>query len=576
LKIKTKSVAVAPATDRKRNQQIVTKADSAIDSSALAAKRQHSPGGDRSNPGGCLIAGNGKIEDIPILSIILAETLKTRAIYMREHIEALIDALRNRVELPPVVVFCDPATGKIHLADGEYRRLAHLRLNLQTIRAEIHAGDLRDAALYRFHANIAHGQSYTLAERTTNVEIMLLDPLWTNWANREIARHCGVDEGTIRNRRIKLFGPKTEGSAEFPQERQYSKNGKIRTMNTGGINANRNSKSGQVDSISLPIESGDEKLKTTQPDENYNKKIINAEIAQREWNVQPGEIIVAVSQTVPGGVQVIANLDSTDAAAVDAVCQPVGECGLIIADVPYNVDYDSKKYTSQRGGHELQKIANDNLPDDEYERFIRRMLLNCRPHLEPGSGFFVFYGFAQTDTIFTALKTTLGHPRQPIHWLKNNPRPDNSYFLTATETAFFGWTGSGNFRYWSGGKRQKNVFDARNFSISLHDLPNNTHPCRKPLSMMIDLIRFCLEPGGIVLDPVAGSAVVAVAAELTGRQSISFEIEPAFVAVAIERFVKLKLEIIRTDLSGFSGVIARIKNRETGGQSSPSGMAIAE
>ena len=53
------------------------------------------------------------------------------------------------------------------------------------------------------------------------------------------------------------------------------------------------------------------------------------------------------------------------------------------------------------------------------------------------------------------------------------------------------------------------------------------HPAEKPVELIKDLIRFCSEPGEVVLDPFAGSMVTAAArAGLeTGRHTVSVVID---------------------------------------------------
>lgn len=63
----------------------------------------------------------------------------------------------------------------------------------------------------------------------------------------------------------------------------------------------------------------------------------------------------------------------------------------------------------------------------------------------------------------------------------------------------------------------------------------NPHPTVKPLELMQWLVRLLCPPGGLVLDPTAGSGTTGAAAVLEGRRFLGIELEPAYVEVAKAR-----------------------------------------
>jgi site-specific DNA-methyltransferase (cytosine-N4-specific) len=62
------------------------------------------------------------------------------------------------------------------------------------------------------------------------------------------------------------------------------------------------------------------------------------------------------------------------------------------------------------------------------------------------------------------------------------------------------------------------------------------HPARYPQALPEFFIRFLTEPGDLVLDPFAGSNVTGAAAQALGRQWISVEMDPCYVAASKFRF----------------------------------------
>lgn len=68
------------------------------------------------------------------------------------------------------------------------------------------------------------------------------------------------------------------------------------------------------------------------------------------------------------------------------------------------------------------------------------------------------------------------------------------------------------------------------------DRAGSKHPTVKPVALMQWLVRLVTPPGGIVLDPFAGSGTTAQAARREGFDCILMEAEPQFVADIRTRF----------------------------------------
>ncbi len=66
-------------------------------------------------------------------------------------------------------------------------------------------------------------------------------------------------------------------------------------------------------------------------------------------------------------------------------------------------------------------------------------------------------------------------------------------------------------------------------------LRRNIHPTVKPLALMRWLVRLITPPGGLVLDPFAGSGSTGAAAMLSGRSFLGIEREGQYVDIACTR-----------------------------------------
>jgi hypothetical protein len=63
----------------------------------------------------------------------------------------------------------------------------------------------------------------------------------------------------------------------------------------------------------------------------------------------------------------------------------------------------------------------------------------------------------------------------------------------------------------------------------------NDHPTVKPIALMRWLVRLVTPPGGVVLDPFAGSGTTLVAATIEGFESIGMELDAHYCDIAEAR-----------------------------------------
>jgi hypothetical protein len=134
--------------------------------------------------------------------------VRARVALSGEAVAEYAEAMKASIRFPPIVVFEDGEA--LWLADGHHRVEAARRAGRKVVAAEVHAGGGREALLHACGANAAHGVRRISADKRRAVTLMLSDPGWRQWSNREVARRCVVDEGLVRSVRKRL-------SADDPQ-----------------------------------------------------------------------------------------------------------------------------------------------------------------------------------------------------------------------------------------------------------------------------------------------------------------------------------------------------------------------
>lgn len=148
-----------------------------------------------------------------------------------------LDAMREGVEFPPVVLFYDGTD--YWLADGFHRVEARRRFKEEgrgsIIAADVRQGTRRDAVLYAAGANDDHGLRRSADDKRRAVLCLLEDKEWGAWADRAIARQCRVSPTFVGKVRAEA-GLTVHVDSEESQERTYTtRHGTEAVMKTSNI-----------------------------------------------------------------------------------------------------------------------------------------------------------------------------------------------------------------------------------------------------------------------------------------------------------------------------------------------------
>jgi site-specific DNA-methyltransferase (adenine-specific) len=184
----------------------------------------------------------------------------------------------------------------------------------------------------------------------------------------------------------------------------------------------------------------------------------------------------------------------------------------LLTDIPYN-----SVNRKSSGLRNLDKGVADRAEDDkpfDLDVFIKEALRIVR------GNFCVFCGFWQISPIID-LFTEAGLQMVRLGvWEKTNPSPMNGEYGFVSGIEPFVFTRKQR-AFWNG---------AITTPVLKYPVEQcNFHPTHKPIDLFAKLIDLMCPPGGIVLDPFAGSLSTAVAAKRTGRGYLCIEQEKRFI-----------------------------------------------
>jgi DNA modification methylase len=228
------------------------------------------------------------------------------------------------------------------------------------------------------------------------------------------------------------------------------------------------------------------------------------------------------------GEHIIGCGDSRDKAFVARL---IGDLKVkaVISDPPFGVSVAESK----KGFKTLLKnkpIANDHLQsDEEYTAFTREWLEAITPHLTRKNTFHIF----NADKMVFALREGMLEAGlkfgQLLVWVKTSAVIGRLDYAPQHELIAYGWFGTHEF------------VKAKDKSVIVHPRPNRSprHPTTKPIALIRHLVLNATRVGDVVYDGFLGSGTCLHSCHQTKRVCIGIELDPEYVAAAIQNFERL-------------------------------------
>lgn len=215
----------------------------------------------------------------------------------------------------------------------------------------------------------------------------------------------------------------------------------------------------------------------------------------------------------------------------------------VITDPPYNSGGRSPadrtgqsamgKYVSggSAASRELDDFVGDSRDQRAYTVWLSIILAECLRVARVSSPLLVFTDWRQLAATSDALQAGGWTWRGIVPWHKPVSRPARGGFRRSCEYVLWATRGPVD------GARNPVYLDGM-FQASPPRGANRKHITAKPVELMQELVRVSV-PGGIVLDPFAGSGTTGVAAVLQGRRFVGIEMSPNYADTARRRLAEL-------------------------------------
>lgn len=230
--------------------------------------------------------------------------------------------------------------------------------------------------------------------------------------------------------------------------------------------------------------------------------------------------------TKPGDIWILGNhrLMCGDSTHKDDIMRLMNnqDADMLLTDPPYNVDYVGKTA-------EALKIKNDNMDDNQFYEFLKKVFENMYIVTKEGASIYVFHADTEGINFRKAFKDVGFKLAECLIWKKDCFVMGRQDYQWQHEPVLYGWK-EGKAHYFINDRTQSTILE--------FDRPKQStlHPTMKPIDLIAKLIKNSSKENDIILDLFGGSGSTIIAAEQLNRKCYTMELDPKYCDVIVKRW----------------------------------------
>jgi hypothetical protein len=234
-----------------------------------------------------------------------------------------------------------------------------------------------------------------------------------------------------------------------------------------------------------------------------------------------------------------------DSRDIDFLHKVVGDGAQIDAaflDPPYNVRING--HANAKGRHREFAMASGEMTNDMFRVFLTETLGAAAKVSRDGAVHFICMDWRHMDDVSAVGRGVYGDLLNLCFWNKSNAGM-GSLYRSKHELVFVYRVGvEPHFNAVELGRHGRNRTNVWDYA-SVNSLAGSRgedlmlHPTVKPTALVADAIQDVTRRGELVLDTFLGSGTTLIASERCGRRFRGIDIDPAYVDVAIDRWVAM-------------------------------------
>lgn len=201
------------------------------------------------------------------------------------------------------------------------------------------------------------------------------------------------------------------------------------------------------------------------------------------------------------------------------------DADMLLTDPPYNVDYVGKTA-------EALKIKNDNMNDNQFYEFLKKVFENMYSVTKEGASIYVFHADTEGLNFRRAFKDSGYKLAECLIWKKDCFVMGRQDYQWQHEPILYGWKEGAAHHF---------INDRTQSTILEFDRPKQStlHPTMKPIDLIAKLIKNSSKENDTILDLFGGNGSTIIAAEQLNRNCYAMELDPKYCDVIVKRWESL-------------------------------------
>ncbi len=205
---------------------------------------------------------------------------------------------------------------------------------------------------------------------------------------------------------------------------------------------------------------------------------------------------------------------------------------LIIADPPFGIKFSK---SSHEYGAEEYDLYKDEFTAEEYFDFSKKWIELCWQSLTQDGSMYIISGWTNLRPILNAIDQTefymLNHAIWQFSWGVYTKRR----FVTSHYHILLLIKNKNNYIFRKQKHYDEDVFYWEEYNRGNDPHRIKGHPCQLPIVLLKKLILTSSSPGDLIGDVFSGSGGTILAARLTGRDVIGFELRKEYEQIIFEK-----------------------------------------
>jgi len=201
---------------------------------------------------------------------------------------------------------------------------------------------------------------------------------------------------------------------------------------------------------------------------------------------------------------------------------------LIIADPPFGISFSKSSHEYGAKEYDLYK---DDFTSESYLEFSEKWIKSCYDALNPSGSLYIISGWTNLQYILNAIETTDFHVLNHAIWHFSWGVYTKRRFVTSHYHIILLVKNKKKYQFFKQKHYDEDVFYWKEYNRGNDPNRIKGHPCQLPIVLLEKLILTSSSKGDLVGDVFSGSGGAILAARMTDRDVIGFELRKEYESI---------------------------------------------